>query len=704
MGQPAKNLPEIGILWALRSLVRLNGQKQFLAEDGFMDDELARTLGMEAYIPKDELESATFDRSLMLTKLRFKLRQMEASQNGITPPAPLQRNMSKLQEMAGLTETECRILEFAIMVHGMRDIESITEYPSSIRPSEVTKHLSIYLNLPINEIHMAVSRKSAMVRSGLFAVNGSDSFMPSMHEYLKLVSFTFAEQMLSENCDFDEIFREMVIPGKKTNLTLADFYHINDQLTILCQYLNNAIQTGKQGVNILIWGEPGVGKTALSRLIADVLGYQLFEIASESQAGYALNGDERFRAFSAAQSFFCRKDSLIVFDEVEDVFGSNRFMTNIFGGRGSLDAMPGMNKAWVNNILESNPIPTLWISNSFQGTIDPAHARRFSIIIELPISNQAQRWNTIKKMSNGMLNDETINQLSQSADLAPAVVSRAMDVIQTIEPNMAPEKASEWAKILVNGTLEAQSHKPLPKGSPSMLPSDYEPAFVNANYDLAEIAKGLAKSSQGRLLLMGPPGCGKTGYAHWLANQLGKPLHAKKGSDLLGPYVGESEKNIAKAFKDAHAAGAVLLIDEVDSFLGKRSNANHNWEVSLVNQVLVEMSDFGGYFVATTNLKADQLDEASLRRFDLKASFDYLRSEQVLLMAEHCCQKMGLPNLSANQRQTLLNLHKLTPGDFSVIASQAKFVSLQTTNKFIEALAHEHSVKSGGHTAIGFIG
>ncbi|MBW6608203.1 ATP-binding protein, partial [Salmonella enterica subsp. enterica serovar Weltevreden] len=82
-----------------------------------------------------------------------------------------------------------------------------------------------------------------------------------------------------------------------------------------------------------------------------------------------------------------------------------------------------------------------------------------------------------------------------------------------------------------------------------------------------------------------------------------------------------------KAFRKAQNDGAVLLIDEVDSFLQDRRGAQHNWEVSEVNEMLTQMESFSGVFVASTNLM-EGLDQAALRRFDLKVKFDYLRADQ----------------------------------------------------------------------------
>ena len=59
-------------------------------------------------------------------------------------------------------------------------------------------------------------------------------------------------------------------------------------------------------------------------------------------------------------------------------------------------------------------------------------------------------------------------------------------------------------------------------------------------------------------------------------------------------YVGQTEKNIANAFKEAKNKKAVLVFDEVDSFLQDRSSANRSWEISQVNEMLVGMESFNG--------------------------------------------------------------------------------------------------------------
>ncbi|MFW1806228.1 AAA family ATPase, partial [Acinetobacter baumannii] len=92
---------------------------------------------------------------------------------------------------------------------------------------------------------------------------------------------------------------------------------------------------------------------------------------------------------------------------------------------------------------------------------------------------------------------------------------------------------------------------------------------------------------------------GKTAFAKWLSERINRPLLIKRGSDLISAWVGETEKNLAKAFQEAEEMQAVLLLDEVDGLLQDRRQATRSWEVSQVNEFLVQMESFNGVMVAT---------------------------------------------------------------------------------------------------------
>src|SRR5690606_34107204 len=262
-------------------------------------------------------------------------------------------------------------------------------------------------------------------------------------------------------------------------------------------------------------------------------------------------------------------------------------------------------------------------------------------------------------------------RIGSAERLSPAVITRAAEVVRTVRSSLKAEDAPRALEMLIENTLVAQGHPKLSKAA-GRLPAHYDPRFIRADTDLEVVAQGIRRAGSARLCLYGPPGTGKTAYGYWLADQLGVPLHVKRGSDLLSKWVGGTEEKIARAFQEAESDGAVLLLDEVDSFLQDRRGAKAAWEVSEVNEMLTQMESYEGVFIATTNLMAN-LDQAALRRFDLKVKFDYLHPDQAWDLFLCQCKALGLRKPARRLRMALNQVRGLTPGDFAAVARQSRF-------------------------------
>jgi len=681
---------ELAKLWILRLLVPLGAHRKFIHQNEFEDDTLARFLGLDEWIDDVKLK---FKQKAVRAHLQKLYNEAERSLRHAESPKSLAANISRLSHLVGLSEADRRIIEFAVFIHSEGLLDVTADYLGHISTADVHNVLSVLLDISEPNIRTALSSKGVLASSGLVRVDRDGT--GDLRNKLNLLSSNFADTMLYSDADPVTLLRDIIVPSKSATLKIDDFGHIKPSLKLLLLYLQEVLATARKGVNILLYGPPGTGKSELSRLLAKTMECELFEVASEDDDGDPVDGDRRLRAFSAAQSLFSqRRQALILFDEVEDVF--DKGMSFFAPKRSAIS-----HKGWINRVLEGNMVPTIWVSNSVD-CLDRAFIRRFDMVFELPIPPKPQREQIVRAACEGMMPAELVRKIAESENLAPAVITRTMSVIKCIKGELGEKDIPDAIERLIGNTLKAQGHRPLKRNDADRLPKTYDPTFINADTDLVVVATGLERTKSGRLCLYGPPGTGKTAFGRWLAERLEIPLCVKKGSDLLSMWVGGTEQNIAEAFREAEQDGALLLIDEVDSFLQDRRRAQSSWEVTGVNEMLTQMESFPGVFIASTNLM-NGLDQAALRRFDLKLKFDFLKPKQAWLLFKRHCTDLGLPVPKPQLKVEITKLSLLTSGDFAAVARQNRFRPIGTPSAFISALEQECLVKEDGQRkAIGF--
>ena len=271
----------------------------------------------------------------------------------------------------------------------------------------------------------------------------------------------------------------------------------------------------------------------------------------------------------------------------------------------------------------------------------------------------------------------------------------------------------------IYSTKESESQKTTIIENPYELDSR-EQKSINSSYDLSvlntsipaqEIVEMVQNAivndmkSQGkekgiRILFYGLSGTGKTNLAHYIADAIGKKLLCKNASDILGMYVGESEKNIAKAFEEAKRQRKILLFDEVDSFFRERSYASQSWEITQVNEFLTQMEKFEGIVICTTNFR-NIMDKAMQRRFHIMVEFKALKDEGVeSLLGKY------FPQFDFNEEdiRRISRFQSATPGDFGNLSSRLRFMNQKKVNeKYItDELCKMQEEKELGKRSIGF--
>lgn len=688
-------VPAIVRLWVWRLHACFGAQGFLFDEDGVNDALAMQALGLEHCIGGKE----TFSYSQAQAQFQALYDEAEQDAHKLKAPQPLRKNVSRLAKLVGLSKTDCRILEFAILIQSIFLLHRIVDRSEEMSKLQFVRFLGRVLDLHEKDVRDALSPKGMLTKAGLF------EYFPQLGRNLShafgMKSESFSMQMFCEDVDATKLLRSVASESAAPELALADYAHLAQSLDVLRAYLKVALAMKRKGVNVFVYGPPGTGKTQLARVLAKELSCTLFEVSSTNEDEAPLAGHARLRAFCMAQVLLQKNASaLILLDEMDDAFSdgdsANPFRVPV---RDKGEAQYG--KARKNQILEENPIPTIWVSNT--RAFDAAFLRRFDVVLEMPVPPKKQRERILHAACADLFSPSEIGWIAESETLAPAVVARAASVARLVKDELGLDGARAAFENLMTSTLEAQGHKPPRKHDPARLPEIYDPAFIHADTDLSRVTEQLFKARAGRLCLYGPPGTGKTAYGRFLAEQLGAPLCVRRASDLLSKWVGESEQNIAHAFHRAEQEGGVLLIDEADTFLQDRRDAKQRWEVSLVNEMLTQIESFPGVLIASTNL-LDIVDQAVFRRFDLKVKFDFLKPEQAAeLLRRHCCGT-ELSEPSRDEIARVQKLTRLTPGDFATVMRQSRLAPFRSCAELIAALEAEVALKENAHAAtIGFL-
>lgn len=131
------------------------------------------------------------------------------------------------------------------------------------------------------------------------------------------------------------------------------------------------------------------------------------------------------------------------------------------------------------------------------------------------------------------------------------------------------------------------------------------------------------------VLFAGPSGTGKTMAAEIMTNELGLDLYKVDLATVVSKYIGETEKNLDRVFKEAQDSNSILFFDEADAIFGKRSEVkdSHDRYANIeIAYLLQKMEEYQGIVILATNLSKN-LDEAFARRMHFSVEFPFPEEE-----------------------------------------------------------------------------
>ncbi len=630
--------------------------------------------GIEAIQEFKKLEKNEINYSCWNECIKF----LASNRNEPTNEFLYENHIQDLAKLTNLSETETKIFTIAVFYKYDSRVEELIDAIGRFSKAPIDDTLNRITKISRNEICAALSSNSNLCKIGLlescshFGIHRLPGIADHVENILKL-----------ENLTIENIVNELFCSPRSIETDWEDFNYIGKDRVLIEKILKSALDDKSSGVNILIYGTPGTGKTEFCKLLARRLNAHLSVVGETDEDNLEPNRQERLTDLYLAYRLLpSTSRPLVLFDEMEDLFPSE--LQSLFGTQKS------SSKVFLNRMLETNPIPTLWTANNILDR-DPAFLRRMTFSIEFkkpPIHARKRIWKRATNRYGLEIPQQKINTLAQNADVSPSIITNAVK-------QGAKFKASNDELDRMITALTRLTGKKINLNENLDFPT-FNFSLLNTNIDLKKIISKLKQSNLPRSIsfcLSGLPGTGKSEFARYFADELNMPILQKRASDILGKYVGESEANIASAFEEAAENEAVLIFDEADSLLQSRELAKHQWEVSQVNEMLTWMEKHPFPFFCTTNL-ASRLDIASLRRFTFKAEFRPLTPEQ---------NHIAYSNFfSAPPPNELDRLDDLTPADFVNVKRRLQFYDDTSAETIISELKTEISFKPHTSKPIGF--
>ena len=350
----------------------------------------------------------------------------------------VEKNIDALAGLLQLNKAERALLLYGTLARYQRDLRSIlVEFKVNNAP-EAYAAIADLAGVNASEVGEALRAGSRLERIGLVENLISEHNITDLADLMK-VSEKLPPVLMRQYRDQSELMAVFTRPSTKSSLTTDDFSFVADDTQVLCALLSNAVARKEAGVNVLLYGPPGTGKTELAKVVAQSAGLELFEVEYADRDGNSLSGRDRYRSLQIAQVFLKGSaQAALLFDEVEDVFPPISSEAAQLLARAEQVAAPSNGsvngKAWVNQILESNSVPTIWVTNRIE-QIDPAFRRRFAYHLELKSPPPGAREGLVRKTLQGVpVSDEFVARLTARKGLTPAQIRTAVRFAGLVSP------------------------------------------------------------------------------------------------------------------------------------------------------------------------------------------------------------------------------------------------------------------------------
>lgn len=509
--------------------------------------------------------------------LQFYKAQVDYQTEKVNPqPDAFLKNLRRMAGLVGFNEVQTEALEY---VYALSNVDpSYGKFFKDVLHGQSSKFpalVAMVMQKP--QAYREIARNFGL--AGTFSCYGIIEYeqYDQDEEGIPLIEETLRATLCDGDIEEDVLIDVVVGKPAKTALTIENnFSHMEEEAVRLTEIITNAIKQKKKGINIVLYGPAGSGKTELAKAIAQKLDLRLFAIGENEGTNMQYTVDDkkasskRLSSLLRAQAILKDQDNAIVLmDEFEDL---------LLKGTDTEKTADPESKILLNRTLEENGIVTIWACNDI-GKFHTSMRQRFfasSFVGYQPTMIRKDIWKYHMNTNGLKVDDNDILALARKYETPPRIIAQVCEAAALLggRLDVIHEQMEDKAKLLFNNRYAMENAY--------IVPGDYDPAHISCDNDVDALTAEMVEASKGNipyaLLIAGDKGTGKSTYAYYLAEKMVRsPIVADMKDIVIPTQQAMPEDKLYAIFNVAADSRALLVIDNMqEMFRNIDSNDKEN--------------------------------------------------------------------------------------------------------------------------------